>query len=332
MMFYSVRIGDLSLCRLGIEHCADLNVVNASGDSLVHLAVVFGDSDILSLLLKHDAYVGLWDSAGMCPIHKAVEKLDSKAVITLAEKCKQTGHLELRNEQGYTSIMLAVLYGATSIARALLSYNVDLRCQLPHSRFGLLQVAAQECQKDPTTFFRSGMASVVLGIEKSRLQVNKVDEEARALIESAVQAVLDDGNEICLEEKDLDIVSQTSKWNLQEKAPDLNRERLNPLSNSTYCKVSPARVDQDLAEGLLSGLSPVVEKVILQRIKAEAKETAEEWLNSRSGQAMLNQQASDCGQHKDGQEGNNQLKAEFRKSFIENHVQESVNAFYAIKT
>jgi len=118
--------------------------------------------------------------------------------------CTQTGHLELRNENGYTAIMLAVAKGCCEAARVLLSLGVDCRAEIPQVRTGLLQIAAQTCRRDPETFFRSGMASLLLGLKMEQLHIPTIENltevgfsaiDARKEIEAAVQTVLDEGYE-----------------------------------------------------------------------------------------------------------------------------------------
>lgn len=339
MMFYAVRRNDVILCELGIEFGADLNPINSAGNSLMHVAVVAADTSVLSLLLRNGAYVGFWDGHGLCPIHKAIERQDARAVLAFGEHCKQSSSLELRSEEGYTPIMFAVQSGATSAAKTLLAFNVDLRCQLPRSRIGLLEIAADLCRRDPTEFFRSGLASVVLGIDRSRLSSSETNHAARAVIESAVQAVLDEGTDIipAQEEKEFSEEKVELPRSTQSSTNTEHRkyEQIAVKCRKTTMKLPQTaggavpELEREKLERLMNSVSPVVEKVIVRRIEEEARNTAEEWLQTSAGRAMLKKHLADSSQQFNV--SSNDASAEIRIAFINSHIQENIEAYYSLR-
>ncbi len=61
---------------------ADVNAVNGTGLTALHLAASNGHIDVLTTLLKHDAYVDATDESGWTALHHAANN-DCKVVVRL---------------------------------------------------------------------------------------------------------------------------------------------------------------------------------------------------------------------------------------------------------
>ncbi|CAK9111083.1 Ankyrin-3 (ANK-3) (Ankyrin-G), partial [Durusdinium trenchii] len=123
---------------------ANVDIVNAEENSPLHLAVQSGSVDIVVGLLAEGAYPGVWDKAGMCPIHVAARADSDRIVAAFAKHCKMPGHLNLRTEDGHTAAMLCLLHGSQRSLHVLVDCDIDVNAKLPNSRKSLFHLAAAD--------------------------------------------------------------------------------------------------------------------------------------------------------------------------------------------
>jgi uncharacterized protein len=131
-LHYAAGHGDMALARLLLEHGAKLNVSDSQGETPLMYALVEGEVEVFHLLLEHGADVDLQNAEG-CNVlmmvmdppyrigaHRLFEPLPNptrlKMVQTLIAK---RAKLNLRDQEGYTALMLALERGDTFLAREL---------------------------------------------------------------------------------------------------------------------------------------------------------------------------------------------------------------------
>jgi len=168
----AVNGGNAELVELAILHKADVNLVNKKNLSTLHLAVNLAEKslceegkEICKLLLNQDAYPGVWDSDGLCPLHVAVKRGRLILVEILEKHCTLPGHLDLRTEDGRTAAMLAVMSGHLRILKSLVDTGVDLAAKIPSSRRTIFHIAADLSSSKAEPFWSSGMPHYLLELE-----------------------------------------------------------------------------------------------------------------------------------------------------------------------
>ena len=94
------------------------------GKTLLTMAVLRGDKDIVERLISLDVYadVNCIDDAGNTPLILACERADGDIVKMLVESGAQ---VNLQNKDGMTALMACALSGSKSIARILLDAGVN---------------------------------------------------------------------------------------------------------------------------------------------------------------------------------------------------------------
>ena len=68
-MHLCVREGNENLCRLLLEHNADVNIQDTWGYTPLHLCAREGNENLCRLLLEHNADVNIQDTCGYTPLH-----------------------------------------------------------------------------------------------------------------------------------------------------------------------------------------------------------------------------------------------------------------------
>jgi ankyrin repeat protein len=90
------------------------------GDTLLHWAALFGQSEITSLLLQHGAQVDAKDDAGFCPLHCASSAEVARLLLGAGASPLST------DAKGNTPLGLAAEYNRPDVARVLLDHGAPV--------------------------------------------------------------------------------------------------------------------------------------------------------------------------------------------------------------
>ncbi|MBM7071659.1 ankyrin repeat domain-containing protein [Shewanella sp. 202IG2-18] len=112
---------DMRQCLVSACKPGDLNIKNAQGMGVIHLAVELSDDEYVQMLMNAGADLNLTDSHNNTPIHLAVTKRDFKLVSKFAEKCE----LDKLNKDGLSPLHLAVFKLNICIIDKLLEAGAD---------------------------------------------------------------------------------------------------------------------------------------------------------------------------------------------------------------
>ncbi|CAG8575710.1 23410_t:CDS:2, partial [Racocetra persica] len=89
-LHYSARSGNLEICRLLLEHGANVNAVTPELSSTpLHRAAIINNSEMVNLLLSYGANPKLKDSDGHTPLDKA-RKNGSEDVVLILKKFSES--------------------------------------------------------------------------------------------------------------------------------------------------------------------------------------------------------------------------------------------------
>ena len=123
-LYLASLIGNTEAAEFLLEHGAEVDLVDEDGRSPLHIASETGDGKFVKLLLEHGAQVNLVDGGGRSPLHSASETANVEAMKLLLEH----GILgvDLRNNDGLTSLMLACQNGHREAVLLLLDADADI--------------------------------------------------------------------------------------------------------------------------------------------------------------------------------------------------------------
>jgi len=110
-----------------LENGADVNIANLDGATPLHAAAGFGDPAVISLLVRHGASVAVGDDEADTPLHWAVRegKIEAvKALIQFGAAISQP------NEDGESALELAQSLDDELMAKLLLSCSATAKPQL----------------------------------------------------------------------------------------------------------------------------------------------------------------------------------------------------------
>ena len=104
----------------------DIDAVDNSGRSALHIACKYGRKDIVASLLKSSCNVGLKDKSGNTPLHTAAIHGHFGLInLLVSAKC----NLEDTNDLQQTSLHAAAHSGHAEFCRKLLEHDIDVNCE-----------------------------------------------------------------------------------------------------------------------------------------------------------------------------------------------------------
>lgn len=113
--------------RLLLENGAEVNYKDNNGNSPLHVACSWTDdsSDIVEILLKHQAEVDCFAEGYITPLHIVAQNGNLKIVKILLEN---QANVNLTNENGETALHMAIKNGNIDVLRLLLEHGAEVNC------------------------------------------------------------------------------------------------------------------------------------------------------------------------------------------------------------
>ena len=134
-----------------IEAGADVNQKNKYGRNLLHVAVIYGNVEIVKLLIDHKVEINFRDNRGYTPLHLAAANsaisnaaiLEEQYYLGVIDLLIQRGAMiDVENAENYTPLQLAVIGGFDKIAIYLIKQGANINPTHSHS---LLHDAINAC-------------------------------------------------------------------------------------------------------------------------------------------------------------------------------------------
>lgn len=104
-LHYASMFGNLDIVELLINKGAEVDLDCESGQDAFHLACKFGNLEIAKLLLKNNAKIDKCDNIGNFPIHAACCCVDSEIIKFLVDN---GANVNSKNNEGITPIVLTL--------------------------------------------------------------------------------------------------------------------------------------------------------------------------------------------------------------------------------
>lgn len=120
---HAVRNANREMVQLLLASGADVNLTNASGQTVLMMLDDDATSDLLWDLINKGAKVNLQDDAGETALMQATTQNNLEALKTLIDAGAK---VDMRNKRGETALMLAADEGYVNVVRALVLAGADI--------------------------------------------------------------------------------------------------------------------------------------------------------------------------------------------------------------
>ncbi|XP_028392372.1 uncharacterized protein LOC114516948 [Dendronephthya gigantea] len=121
--YYTFKRGAIEAAEKLLKAGASLDLKDAKGRTVAHLAAIGGDEKLFDLLFKSNASLNALDSEGNFPLYYAVQQHS----IVIAEKLIKSGaSVDGKNDQGETVLHLAAKRGDEALVDLLLKNNANV--------------------------------------------------------------------------------------------------------------------------------------------------------------------------------------------------------------
>ena len=125
-MHLCARKGNENICRLLLEHNADVNIQDADGYTPLHLCARKGNENLCRLLLEHNADVNIQGKDGSTPLHlSARRKRDCSKIIDLLVKYG-VQNINIHDAEGLTPLQVARRHGNSQAVMKLVDLEADI--------------------------------------------------------------------------------------------------------------------------------------------------------------------------------------------------------------
>jgi ankyrin repeat protein len=171
--------GAVDIAVLLINAGADVNAQTGSGQGSVrplHLATQFNRTAVVALLLTHGAAVDATTSRGETALLLAAKS----GYVDSAEQLLQSGANPLAGEASFgdSAIYIAAMNGFLDVVKLMVSSGVDVNLQNPRTGETALWVAAMDSQTDVVAFLLSAGADPNLANGKGQTPLQMTSDPA----------------------------------------------------------------------------------------------------------------------------------------------------------
>ena len=112
------REGNENLCRLLLEHNADVNIQDTWGYTLLHSCVTEGNENLCRLLLQHNVHVNIQDKYGNTPLHWCATEVNENLRRLLLEHNAMQRHPKFELNSAQKAIETKYTTGVASVQGA----------------------------------------------------------------------------------------------------------------------------------------------------------------------------------------------------------------------
>ena len=138
---YAAARGDVDIVKLLLEHEADVNAKDRSGETALFKAMDAGHNQVVELLLRHGASIENASNVEQTKLVRAVKKRDVNAMRMLVEAGADVNYACMDQ---YTPLMTACSIRCRSMVVELLKHGANVNQQIP-SRDGLTHLSSPTC-------------------------------------------------------------------------------------------------------------------------------------------------------------------------------------------
>ena len=125
-MHRCIRDGNENICKLLLDHEADVNIQDNAGWTPLHWYFLMGYENLCRLLLEHNADVNIQGKDGSTPLHLSArrKRYCSKIIDLLVKYGVQ--NLNIHDAEGLTPLQLAVRHGKAQAVKELVDLGADV--------------------------------------------------------------------------------------------------------------------------------------------------------------------------------------------------------------
>ena len=154
----AVEMRNLLLVRALCEQGAELDVINVTHNTALHIAVANNDEEIVAYLVNHGAYLRVWNEEGLFPMHIAIQ---NNNVAVLSMLCPFDVDANICTREGVTPFILACLHASEDCAHFLIQHHADPYLLDRNCKSCLARVA-ERVEQAPTDLRYASIAQMVV--------------------------------------------------------------------------------------------------------------------------------------------------------------------------
>ena len=165
---YAAARGDVDIVKLLLEHEADVNAKDRSGETALFKAMDAGHNQVVELLLRHGASIENASNVEQTKLVRAVKKRDVTAMRMLVEAGADVNYACMDQ---YTPLMTACSTGCRSMVLELLKHGANVNQQIT-SRDGRKKPSSPTCDTALAVAVRKGDVTIAKDLLAAGADVN----------------------------------------------------------------------------------------------------------------------------------------------------------------
>ncbi|RWS23205.1 serine/threonine-protein phosphatase 6 regulatory ankyrin repeat subunit A-like protein, partial [Leptotrombidium deliense] len=135
--------GCLNAIQVLVEMGANINCVDANGNTPLHWACLYGQDDVIDELIASGACINALNRTGITPLHYAAASKSGTPALEVLMRHKDNLSINSRDKRGRTPLHLAAKFGKISRLLDLFRYGADLTA-VDDNQMSALHYAAKE--------------------------------------------------------------------------------------------------------------------------------------------------------------------------------------------